>query len=192
MAARPWMRPARGFRPGAHGRTDAGDGRLPATAAIRKLDDPKKAAIPIIAMTAHAMKGEKSDVWRRAWTTTSPRPIDHRKLFEIIHRLCRQLPRRPPRREPRPATASSEGVFHLDRAVTILDGRYELFQEMVAYFFRDSPEMLNTLHASVQNRATPTPCRARPIASRARCFTWGATAPRRRPAGSKTWAIAAI
>ena len=42
-----------------------------ATQAIRKLADPKKARLPIIAMTAHALKGDASVAWRQAWTATS-------------------------------------------------------------------------------------------------------------------------
>ena len=98
-----------------------------ATAAIRKLEDPRKAAIPIIAMTAHAMKGDEERCLAAGMDDYVAKPIDHRKLFEIIHRLAGAAAT-PVKAKPRPATASSEGVFHLDRAVTILDGRYELFQ----------------------------------------------------------------
>ena len=42
-------------------------------------------------------------------------------------------------------------VFHLERAIEILDGHYDLFQEMTGYFFRDSAHLLADLQTGLQN-----------------------------------------
>ena len=43
-----------------------------ATAAIRRGKQGRDAHVPIIAMTAHAMKGDRERAWQRAWTAMFP------------------------------------------------------------------------------------------------------------------------
>jgi len=64
-----WTRGARSgekteFRPGLDGCTDARNGRIEATAAIREWEKQNGKRVPVIALTAHAMKAIRNNVWR--------------------------------------------------------------------------------------------------------------------------------
>ena len=58
-----------------------------ATAEIRKLDDPKKARLPIIAMTAHAMKGDRDRCLTAGMDSYLSKPIKGEELIALVERL---------------------------------------------------------------------------------------------------------
>ncbi len=62
---------------------------LEATAAIRRLDDPKKARLPIVAMTAHAYKSDQERCLAAGMDAYISKPINRRELIEIVERMAR-------------------------------------------------------------------------------------------------------
>ena len=59
---------------------------LEATAAIRKLEDPKKARLPIIAMTAHAYKSDRERCLAAGMNEYISKPISRQELIELVER----------------------------------------------------------------------------------------------------------
>ena len=79
--------PAR-VRRGAHGRADAGHGRTRGDSAIRGLADPKKARVPIIALTAHALTGDADRCLGAGMDGYISKPIDREEMIERVERLA--------------------------------------------------------------------------------------------------------
>ncbi|MBI4402570.1 MAG: response regulator [Deltaproteobacteria bacterium] len=59
-----------------------------ATQAIRTLPDPKKAAVPIVAMTAHAMKKDEERCHAAGMNSYVSKPINFRELVQLIERIA--------------------------------------------------------------------------------------------------------
>jgi CheY-like chemotaxis protein len=59
-----------------------------ATGAIRKLNDSKKASLPIIAMTAHALKGDQERCLAAGMDCYLSKPIKGEELIELVERLA--------------------------------------------------------------------------------------------------------
>jgi len=60
---------------------------LEATAAVRKLADPKKARLPIVAMTAHAYKSDQERCLAAGMDAYISKPVNRRELIEMVERL---------------------------------------------------------------------------------------------------------
>jgi two-component system, sensor histidine kinase and response regulator len=60
---------------------------LEATAAIRKLDDPRKAGLPIIATTSHAHKSDQHRCLAAGMDAYLSRPINREELIEMVERI---------------------------------------------------------------------------------------------------------
>jgi two-component system, sensor histidine kinase and response regulator len=61
---------------------------LEATVAIRKLDDAKKAKLPIIAMTAHAYKSDQERCLAAGMDAYISKPLNRLELIELVERIA--------------------------------------------------------------------------------------------------------
>jgi PAS domain S-box-containing protein len=144
-----------------------------ATAAIRALQDPAKARIPIIATTAHAMKGDQDRCLAAGMDGYITKPINAKELLILVEQFSRKTLEQRDSRTPhtpcsdqvnkasRPLTsakpgnpsnetpASTSNVFDLDKAVELCFGKYELFQDMVGYLLDESDAMLDQMRAEL-------------------------------------------
>jgi CheY-like chemotaxis protein/HPt (histidine-containing phosphotransfer) domain-containing protein len=133
-----------------------------ATRAIRKLQDPKKARLPIIAMTAHALKGDHQRCLAAGMDGYLSKPIKGAELIEMVERLAEKTARErlaaaampdglasqspQPMETPPPgeaaAIAAAAAVFDLDDAVQRCFRKYHVFQDMVRCLFDEADPLL--------------------------------------------------
>jgi two-component system sensor histidine kinase/response regulator len=171
-----------------------------ATEAIRKLDDAKKAAIAIVAMTAHALKGDDERCLAAGMDAYLSKPIKAEEMIELVERLAElkdrkggaapagdaaeakyhkrkiQKQKKSPSCEgqtmertlfadqaqpdcaetPISGQAADLGpqpappAFNLDNAVRKCFGKYEIFQEMVDYFFQEADQLTGEMQAALK------------------------------------------
>ena len=111
---------------------------------------PATRRIPIVAMTAHAMKGDRERCLAAGMDSYISKPLQARQLFEVIAGLV-----------PTPAdaetdtpdqTAPTESVFDRNVALDRVEDDRELLQEIVGLFFDEIPGLLSAIQESVVQR----------------------------------------
>jgi CheY-like chemotaxis protein len=121
------------------------------TAAIRRKEKEKGGHIPIVAMTAHAMKGDRERCLEAGMDDYLSKPIQPKELIEMIERQLKGA--RPGETEVAPSERAEEPeVF--DRKVLLerLDGDEEIFKEIIATFLDDAPNQIERLKKALQER----------------------------------------
>ena len=123
---------------------------LEATAAIRKSEQRTGTHVPIIAVTANAMIGDREQCLKAGMDDYLSKPLRADDLLAMIQRLTSQ-----PRPGPTPAAAggSSAGpvndVFDYATSVRQVGDDAELLAELVAVFLEQLPKLLHPLAAAV-------------------------------------------
>ena len=112
-------------------------GGLDATAAIRRREESTGLHVPIVAMTAHAMSGDRERALAAAMDSYVSKPLRRDELFAAIEQVV-------PAHEP----------LELDVEALLQDfgGKKHLVAEVVAIFLADAPTMLETLRTAVHRR----------------------------------------
>ncbi len=82
---------------------------LAAARQIRKIEEGSGQRVPIIALTAHAIKGDREACLEAGMDVYMTKPLRRENLIETIARLASQLPSEMRQNEP-PAVAEWEGV----------------------------------------------------------------------------------
>ena len=126
---------------------------LEATKAIRIDEQQSKNHIPIIAMTAHAIKGDRERCLEAGMDEYISKPIDSDKLFDAIEKLTK-------------APGHPDGTEDLSPAIdkeTLLkafDGDWNFLKEVVDVFLSDYPRLLDDLRRAHKESDSETLMRA--------------------------------
>jgi two-component system sensor histidine kinase/response regulator len=140
-----------------------------ATASIRKLDGAWQASVPIVAMTAHAMRGDREKCLAAGMDSYIAKPIDVNELVEVLEGFS---PRDATEqngllaglmRSDRGANDAAEGVSRCNQpvlnmldALKRLGNDRELYRELVQCFLEDAPPLVEEM----QRQASNAPCEA--------------------------------
>jgi len=123
-------------------------GGIEATNIIRKFVDKKKANIPIVALTANALKGDSEKYLAEGMNDYLSKPFDEKKLYrkivELITKKEFQVSEDVP---PAPKPAFKYDLSVLDN----LTGGNKVFAGKLMQIFLDTvPEMLNKIDATIE------------------------------------------
>jgi len=133
-------------------------GGLEATGLIRKAEGRSGRHVPIVAMTAHAMKGDRDRCLASGMDAYISKPIDAPELFATIENLCPALPSPPPRNRQISSgarVASKQAARgSLDRRLLLerTQGDVELAQQLARMFLSECPRYLSQIGKAVADR----------------------------------------
>jgi len=118
-----------------------------ATAAIREREKARGTRLPVIAMTAHALKGDRERCLAAGMDEYLSKPIQIPELIQLVERL------RPLRRAKRPvetAPPSDDSVFDEKAALARAGGDRGLLRELVQIFRADAPKLMARARKAVK------------------------------------------
>ncbi len=120
---------------------------LEATVAIREREKTSTGRIPIIAMTAHAMEGDREKCLAAGMDQYITKPIDQKRLFEVVESFCaaRPLSEHLIMNEPNQDLSFDPGA-----ALRRVDGDRQLLKEVAGLFFEDTPRLLAEVRNAIQ------------------------------------------
>jgi PAS domain S-box-containing protein len=122
-------------------------GGLEATAAIRRREKGQGGHLPIVAMTAHAMKGDRETCLRAGMDGYLSKPMSADELLDAIQRAVRGTAHEAP---ARPAADPAETVIDRDAVLARFEGSAGLLNEVVGVFFESYPRLLRDLGTCVE------------------------------------------
>jgi PAS domain S-box-containing protein len=128
---------------------------LEATKVVREHELTTGAHIPIIAMTAHAVKGDRERCLEAGMDEYISKPIDSDKLFDIIETIFQG---RDTQVIPNASEEKSIDFDGFDKELLLkaFDHDWDFLKEVVDVFYSDYPRMLNDLQQAYKDRDAPT------------------------------------
>ena len=109
---------------------------LAATGVIRERERARGGHVPIVAMTAHAMQGDRDRCLASGMDEYLAKPIRPDELIDLVERVADQ---RPPSEKTRAVAEADDVVFDEARAAARLDGDRRLLHQVLDIYRADAP-----------------------------------------------------
>ena len=129
-------------------------GGVEATQCIRAMEAERGGHVPIVAMTAHAMAGDRERFLAAGMDEYVSKPISQERLREVVRSIGR-----PPQPRPAPSLAPSQGgvpaapskplPFDREALMARVESDVELLSTLVAVFKADRPSMMAEIEEAV-------------------------------------------
>jgi CheY-like chemotaxis protein len=119
-----------------------------ATAAIRQLERSTGNHIPIIAMTAHAMKGDRESCLAAGMDAYLSKPVHVEELLQVTEGLTRDTGPIVGSAEFAPALAATDW----DAALVRVGGDAALLADLANLFCEESPRMLSAIQDAIEHK----------------------------------------
>jgi CheY-like chemotaxis protein len=126
-----------------------------ATAAIRAREKVTGSHVPIVAMTAHAMKGDRERCLDVGMDGYISKPLQPSELFEAVEGFVRRAAVEPPCGK---AAAGSDGPAEFDVTVALrgVGGDQELLKEIIDIYLVEGPRWMAEIGAAVKRQDAAT------------------------------------
>ncbi len=117
-----------------------------ATAIIREKEKTSGRHMPIVALTAYAMKGDRERCLAAGMDAYVSKPIRHQDLLETIQRLVSGMPDIP---AAAPAEEASAEVLDEAALMSRVDNDLQLLRDLVDLYLGDYPRLLDEIRAGL-------------------------------------------
>lgn len=120
-----------------------------ATKTIRTEEKRTGKHIPVVAMTAHAMKGDRERCLEAGMDGYVSKPINLQELYDAIENL---LPMAKEDEEQEPYTEPGEAIIHREALLERVGGDMDLLKELVDLFLDDSLGLVDRIRQAVTQK----------------------------------------
>jgi CheY-like chemotaxis protein/HPt (histidine-containing phosphotransfer) domain-containing protein len=120
---------------------------LEATSIIRQREKTGGGRIPIIALTAHAMKGDRELCLNAGMDSYVSKPLRTDELFAAIRELLMEEMESAP--EPSCPGETGGEVFNREQTLASVDGDLNLLKEVTGLFLEESSKMMAEIKSSI-------------------------------------------
>ena len=118
-----------------------------ATAAIREAEQGSNRHLPIIAMTAHAMKGDRERCLEAGMDGYVSKPLTPEELFRTIENIFPAA-----NGHDHPPQPAQKKIWSRMRALRSAGGDAELLRELMETFCREEPKLLEAIRRAVDSQ----------------------------------------
>ncbi len=122
-----------------------------ATAKIREQQYPTGQRVPIVAMTAHAMQGDRQRCLQAGMDDYLSKPVDPQALAAVLRKVATQQAGLANNASSSPKP-DGRLRFDLDAAVARVDGDMGLLRELAELFLKECPKMVSQVQEAIARR----------------------------------------
>jgi CheY-like chemotaxis protein len=119
-----------------------------ATREIRKRERHTGSHTPIVALTAHALSGDREKCLSVGMDSYLAKPIHAREVVALVERMTGVSPDGDRENTPRPGPVRA-APFDISAALDRMDGELDLLREHIGYVLHDLPELMARMRNAI-------------------------------------------